>query len=66
MARMKSISSIEKEISEVTTELEKAQERCDALSAQLLALQNQKQEAESKPVMDAFRKSGKSMEELMT
>ena len=66
MARMKSISSIEKEISKITTELEKAQERCDVLSAQLLALQNQKQEAEAKQVMDAFRKSGKSMEELMT
>lgn len=66
MARMKSISSIEKEISKVEAELEKAQERCDSLAAQLLELQNQKKECEAKMVMDAFRKSGKSMEELMT
>lgn len=66
MARMKSISSIEKEISKVEAELEKVQERYDSLAAQLLELQNQKKEYEAKIVMDAFRKSGKSMEELMT
>ncbi|MCR5089279.1 MAG: DUF4315 family protein, partial [Oscillospiraceae bacterium] len=47
-------------------ELEKAQEKCDALSARLVELQKTKQEIETKRVMDAFRKSGKSMQELMT
>lgn len=66
MARMRSITSIETELSKVESDLAKAQERCDALSARLLELQRTKQEIESKQVMDAFRKSGKSMQELMT
>ena len=66
MPRMRSISSIETEISKVESELAKAQEKCDALSARLLELQTTKQEIEAKKVMDAFRKSGKSMQELMT
>lgn len=66
MARMRSISSIETEISKVESDLTKAQEKYDALSARLLELQKMKQEIEAKKVMDAFRKSGKSMQELMT
>ena len=66
MARMRSISSIETEISKVEFDLTKAQEKYDALSARLLELQKKKQEIEAKKVMDAFRKSGKSMQELMT
>ena len=66
MPRMRSISSIETEISKVEAELAKAQEKCDALSTRLLDLQTTKQEIEAKKVMDAFRKSGKSMQELMT
>ncbi len=66
MPRMRPISSIETEISKVEAELAKAQEKCDTLSARLLELQTSKQEIEAKKVMDAFRKSGKSMQELMT
>ena len=66
MARMRSISSIEAEISKVEADLAKAQEKCDTLSARLLELQNLTQEIEAKKVMEAFRKSGKSMQELMT
>ena len=66
MARVRSIKSIETEISKVEAELIKAQEKCDALSARLLELQKTKQEIEARQVMDAFRKSGKSMQELMT
>ncbi|PWT26038.1 DUF4315 family protein [Butyrivibrio fibrisolvens] len=66
MARMRSISSIETEISKVESDLLKAQERVDSLSARLLELQKTKQEIEAKKVMDAFRKSGKSIQELMT
>ena len=66
MARMRSITSIEAEISKVESDLAKAQEKVDSLSARLLELQRTKQEIEAKQVMDAFRKSGKSMQELMT
>ena len=66
MARTRSISSIETEIAKVETELEKAQEKVDAISARLLELQKQKQEYETKQIMDAYRKSGKSFREIMT
>ena len=66
MARMRSITSIETEISKVESDLLKAQGRVDSLSAKLLELQKTKQEIEAKKVMEAFRKSGKSMQELMT
>ena len=57
MARTRSITSIEAEISKVSSELKQAQEKADALSQRLL---------ESKQVMEAFRKSGKSLQELLT
>lgn len=66
MARMRSISSIETEISKVESDLAKAQEKVDSLSTRLFELQKTKQEIEAKKVMEAFRKSGKSMQELMT
>ena len=65
MARTRSISSIETEIKKVTDELQKAQEKVDDLTKRLLELQEQKQSIEAKQIMDAFRKSGKSMQELM-
>ncbi len=66
MARTKSISSIETEITKISDDLVKLQKKQEALSDKLLELRKQKQEYESKQVMDAFRKSGKSMQELMT
>lgn len=66
MARTRSISSIETEITKVSAELQKAQEKVDDLTQRLLELQEQKQSIETKQIMDAFRKSGKSMQELMT
>lgn len=65
MARTRSILSIDTEITKLQAELTKAQEKCDAISARILELQNQKQLAEAKQVMDAFKRSGKSMQELM-
>lgn len=50
----------------VTAELQKAQEKVDELSQKLLELQETKQSIEAKQIMDAFRKSGKSVQELMT
>lgn len=66
MARTRSISSIETEITKVSAELQKAQEKLDDLTQRLLELQEQKQSIETKQIMYAFRKSGKSMQELMT
>ena len=66
MARTRSLSSIETEISKVTAELQKAQEKVDELTQRLLELQEQKQSIEAKQIMNAFRRSGKSMQELMT
>ncbi len=54
MARTRTISLIEIEINKAETDLVKARERCDALSAKLHELQEQKQTAETKQVMDAF------------
>ena len=67
MARKRSLSSIETEISKVTAELQKAQEKVDELTQRLLELQEQKKQSiEVKQIMDAFRRSGKSMQELLT
>lgn len=66
MARTRSISSIETEITKVSAELQKAQEKVDDLTQRLLELQEQKQSIETKQIMYAFRRSGKSMQELMT
>ena len=66
MARTRSITSIEAEISKVSSELKQAQEKADALSQRLLELQQMMEAYESKQVMEAFRKSGKSLQELLT
>ena len=66
MARTRTISSIESEIAKVEAELSKAQEKVDTISAKLLKLQKQKQEYEAKQIMEAYKKSGKSLQELMT
>ena len=65
MARTRSISSIDTEISKLEAELSKVQEKYDALAARILELQKQKQDIEARQVMEAFKRSGKSMQELM-
>ena len=66
MARKKSISTIDAEILKVKAELSKLQEKQDRLTAELLDLQKQKREHEANEIMDAYLKSGKSYNELMT
>lgn len=66
MARTKSISSIETEIARLEAELDKAQKRAEIISAKLLKAQKQKQEYEARQILEAYRKSGKSLQELMT
>ena len=65
MARTRSISSIDTEIKKIEEELIKVRKKQECLEDELLKLQKAKQEIETKQVMDAFRKSGKSMRELM-
>lgn len=66
MARMKSISSIETEIATLEADLEKAQKKVESISEKLLKAQKQKQEYEARQIIEAYRKSGKSLQELMT
>lgn len=66
MARARSISSIEAEIAKTEADLNKAQKKVDTISAKLLKLQKQKQEYEAKQIMEAYKKSGKSLQEVMT
>ncbi len=65
MARNRSISSIDSEIQKIEEELIKVHKKQETLESQLSELQKTKQEIEAKQIMDAFRKSGKSMHELM-
>lgn len=65
MARTRSITSIDTEIQKLEEELTKLHEKQEFLEAEIQKLQTVKQEIETKQVMDAFRKSGKSMSELM-
>lgn len=64
VARTKTISSIETELSKVMANLDKAQKRVDSLTAKALNLQ--KQEYEAKQIMAAYKECGKTFEELMT
>lgn len=66
MARMKSISTIETELKKAEADLKKAQEKVDFLSDRVLELQKQKQEYETRQIIDAYKKSSKSLEELLT
>lgn len=66
MARKRSITSIETEITKVKAELFKLQEKQEKLSTQLVGLQKQKREYEANEIMEAYLKSGKSYQELMT
>ena len=66
MARTKSISAIEAELKKAEDDLKKAQEKVDILSDRVLNLQQQKQEYESRQIIDAYKKSGKTLDELLT
>lgn len=65
MARNRSITSIDSEIQKIEDELNKIYKKQEELEAELTKLQKTKQEIEAKQIMDAFKKSGKSMHELM-
>ena len=58
MARKRSTETIDAEI--------KLQDRYDKLADKLKDLQEQKRRREADAIMDAYLKSGKSLEEVMT
>ena len=66
MARKKSLESIEAEISAIMTDMSKLQDRYDKLADKLKDLQEQKRRIEADVIMDAYVKSGRSFNELMT
>ena len=65
MARMKSITTIENEIAKTQTELTKTQKKLDALADRLLDLQKEKQDCEARQIIDAYKRSGKTLHEMM-
>ena len=66
MARTRSISSIETELAKTEADLAKAQAKVDVLSSKVLELQKMKQEYESRQLIEAYRKSGKTLQEALT
>ena len=66
MARKKTIEAIETEISKVKSGMSKLQDRYDKLSEKLEELQEQKRRMEAAAIMEAYLKSGKNFDEIMT
>ena len=66
MARKKSTEAIEAEISKVKSDMSRLQGRYDKLTDRLKDLQDQKHRIEGDAIMDAYLKSGKSFDEIMT
>ena len=66
MARKKSTEAIEAEISKVKSDMSRLQDRYDKLADRLKDLQDQKRRIEGDTIMDAYLKSGKSFDEIMT
>ena len=66
MARKKTIEAIENEISKVKSDMSKLQDRYDKLAEKLVDLQKQKRRIEVDTIMEAYLKSGKKFDEIMT
>ena len=66
MARKKSTETIEAEINKTKSDMSRLQDRYDKLADKLKELQEQKRRIEADAIMDAYLKSGKSYDEIMT
>lgn len=66
MARKKSAESIDAEIARVKIAMSKLQDKYEKLGEQLKKLEEQKRKRETDEIMEAFLKSGKSFDEIMT
>ena len=66
MARKKTIEAIETEISKVKSDMSKLQDRYNKPAKKLEELQEQKRRMEADAIMEAYLKSGKNFDEIMT
>ena len=66
MARKRSTETIDAEIAKVMADMSKLQDWYDKLADKLKDQQEQKRRREADAIMDAYLKSGKSLEEIMT
>lgn len=66
MARKKSAETIDSEIAKVKADMSRLQDKYDKLAELLKNLQDQKHQQEADAIMDAYLKSGKSLDEVMT
>ena len=65
MARTRSIASIESEIQKTEAELSALSKKYDETAERLKDLQKQKQDYENRQFIEAYRKSNKSLDEVM-
>jgi predicted nucleic acid-binding Zn-ribbon protein len=66
MARKKSADTLDAEIAKVKSDMSRLQDRYDKLAEKLKDLQEQKRRIEADAIMDAYLKSGKTLDEIMT
>lgn len=66
MARKRSTETIDAEIAKVMADMSKLQDWYDKLAEKLKDFQEQKRRLEADAIMDAYLKSSKSLEEIMT
>lgn len=66
MARKKTTAALENEINKTKSDMSKLQDRYDKLAERLKSLQEQKRQREAEVIMDAYVKSNKSFDELIT
>ena len=66
MARKKSADTLDAEIAKVKSDMSKLQDRYDKLAEKLKDLQEQKRRIDADAIMDAYLKSGKTLDEIMT
>ena len=64
MARKKSADTLDAEIARVKSDMSRLQDRYDRLAEKLKDLQEQKRQIEADAIMDAYLKSGKTLDEL--
>lgn len=65
MARTRSIAPIESEIQKTEAELSALSKKYDETAERLKNLQKQKQDYENRQIIEAYRKSNKSLDEVM-
>ena len=65
MARTRSIASIESEIQKTEAELSALSKKYDETAERLKDMQKQKQDYENRQIIEAYRKSNKSLDEVM-